>query len=92
MVSAGWHGVPRTHWEFGHSCGSRWTRRCQTIRRSGRTRRLIDIETHCLAFVWLLEILAEHGLLRGHTIGIDATTLEANAALRSIVRRDTGEQ
>ena len=57
-----------------------------------RTRRLMDIETHRLVFVWLLEILAEHGLLRGQTIGIDATTLEANAALRSIVRRDTGEQ
>jgi len=57
-----------------------------------RTRRLIDVETHRLVFVWLLGILAEHGLLRGQTIGIDATTLEANAALRSIVRRDTGEQ
>src|SRR5437588_1542135 len=57
-----------------------------------RTRRLIDVETHRLVFVWLLEILAEQGLLRGRTIGIDATTLEANAALRSIVRRDTGEQ
>jgi transposase len=53
---------------------------------------LIDEETHRLVFVWLLEILAERGLLRGHTIGIDATTLEANAALRTIVRRDTGEQ
>jgi hypothetical protein len=50
---------------------------------------LIDVETHRLVFVWLLEILAEHGVLRGETIGIDATTLEANAALRSIVRRDT---
>jgi transposase len=57
-----------------------------------RTRRLIDEETHRLVFVWLLEVLAERGLLRGHTIGIDATTLEANAALRTIVRRDTGEQ
>jgi transposase len=57
-----------------------------------RTRRLIDEETHRLVFVWLLEVLAQHGLLRGHTIGIDATTLEANAALRTIVRRDTGEQ
>jgi transposase len=57
-----------------------------------RTRRLIDVETHRLVFVWLLEILAEHGLLCGQTVGIDATTLEANAALRSIVRRDTGEQ
>jgi transposase len=57
-----------------------------------RTRRLLDEETHRLVFVWLLEVMAEHGLLRGHTIGIDATTLEANAALRTIVRRDTGEQ
>lgn len=57
-----------------------------------RTRRLIDEETHRLVFVWLLEILAERGLLPGRTVGIDATTLEANAALRTIVRRDTGEQ
>jgi transposase len=56
-----------------------------------RTRRLIDVETHRMVFVWLLGILAEHGLLAGKTIGIDATTLEANAALRTIVRRDTGE-
>ena len=56
-----------------------------------RTRRLIDVETHRLVFAWVLSVLAEHGLLRGKTIGIDATTLEANAALRSIVRRDTGE-
>ena len=56
-----------------------------------RTRRLIDSETHRLVFVWLLGVLAECGLVRGKTIGIDATTLEANAALRSIVRRDTSE-
>jgi transposase len=51
----------------------------------------MDIETHQLVFAWILSVLAEHGFLRGKTIGIDATTLEANAALRSIVRRDTGE-
>jgi len=56
-----------------------------------RTRRLMDVETHELVFAWILSVLAEHGLLRGKTIGIDATTLEANAALRSIIRRDTGE-
>src|ERR1700737_4058258 len=56
-----------------------------------RTRRLIDVETHQTVFRWVLELLAEKGLLKGKTIGIDATTLEANAALRSIVRRDTGE-
>jgi transposase len=42
-------------------------------------------------FTWLLQRLADAGLVKGKTVGIDATTLEANAALRSIVRRDTGE-
>lgn len=56
-----------------------------------RTRRLIDIETHQSVFRWVLERLAEKRLLKGNTVGIDATTLEANAAMRSIVRRDTGE-
>ena len=51
----------------------------------------MDIEVHREVFGWILQRLAEHGLLKGETIGIDATTLEANAALRSIVRRDTGE-
>src|SRR5262245_5708576 len=55
-----------------------------------RTRRLIDLETHQRVFTWVLERLAKEGLLIGKTIGIDATTLEANAAMRSIVRRDTG--
>lgn len=55
-----------------------------------RTRRLIDVETHREVFTWVLKLLAEHGLLQGKTLGIDATTLEANAALRSIVRRDDG--
>ena len=56
-----------------------------------RTRRLIDVETHQAVFGWVLELLAEKALLKGKTVGIDGTTLEANAALRSIVRRDTGE-
>ena len=56
-----------------------------------RTRRLIDLETHTAVFTWMLQRLADAGLVTGQTIGIDATTLEANAALRSIVRRDTGE-
>ena len=56
-----------------------------------RTRRLIDVETHRAVFTWVLQQLAAAGLVQGSTIGIDATTLEANAALRSIVRRDTGE-
>jgi transposase len=56
-----------------------------------RTRRLIDVETHREVFTWALGVIAEQGLLKGKTVGIDATTLEANAALRSIVRRDSGE-
>jgi transposase len=56
-----------------------------------RTRRLIDLETHEAVFTWMLQRLADAGLVKVKTAGIDATTLEANAALRSIVRRDTGE-
>ena len=57
-----------------------------------RTRRLLWIETHKAVFAWVLKILAEEGLVAGQTVSIDATTLEANAALRSIVRRDTGQK
>jgi transposase len=56
-----------------------------------RTRRLIALETHRDVFTWVLQCLSGAGLVRGKTIGVDATTLEANAALRSIVRRDTGK-
>jgi len=56
-----------------------------------RIRNRIDVETHEAVFTWVLKVLSKDGLLKGQTIGIDATTLEANAALRSIVRRDTGE-
>src|SRR3984885_7124212 len=56
-----------------------------------RTRRLIDVETHRDVFGWVLGVLADRGLVKGKRIAIDATTLEANAAMRSIVRRDTGE-
>ena len=53
-----------------------------------RTRRRIDVETHEAVFTWILERLSAAGLVRGKTVGIDATTLEANAAMRSIERRD----
>src|ERR1700739_1063971 len=56
-----------------------------------RTRRLIGAETHQRIFTWVLERLAQSGLIKGKTIGVDSTTLEANAAMKSIVRRDTGE-
>lgn len=56
-----------------------------------RTRRLVDAEVHQRIFSWVLERLAQGGLIKGKTIGVDSTTLEANAAMKSIVRRDTGE-
>ena len=52
---------------------------------------MIDVETHQKVFLWILELLRDQGLLKGKTVGINATTLEANAAMRSIVRRDNGE-
>ena len=56
-----------------------------------RTRRLLDEETHQAVFGFVLKQVARRGLLKGKTVGIDATTLEANAAMKSIVRRDTAE-
>src|SRR5712691_8855509 len=56
-----------------------------------RTRRLYWLETHKAVFRWVLKILDEEGLVSGRTVSIDATTLEANAALKSIVRRDSGQ-
>src|SRR3981189_1038403 len=56
-----------------------------------RTRRIIDLESHRAVFTWVQQRLVAGGLLKGKTVAVDATTLEANAAMRSIVRRDTGE-
>jgi hypothetical protein len=56
-----------------------------------RTRARLPLEVHDQVFGWVLGRLAERGLIRGERIGVDASTMEANAALRAIVRRDSGE-
>lgn len=56
-----------------------------------RTRRLLSDEVHGAVFGWVLGVLLKAGLLKGKTLGLDATTLEAAIAMRSIVRRDSGE-
>jgi transposase len=56
-----------------------------------RTRSRLPLEVHDEVFAWVLQRLAEHGLIKGARIGVDASTMEANAALRAIVRRETGE-
>ena len=84
------------HRGFAERCGASWgldldeaPPEHSTI---SRTRRLIDLETHRAVFTWILQRARRRPISsRDRTIGIDATTLEANAALRSIVRRDSGE-
>jgi transposase len=56
-----------------------------------KTRSRLPLEVHEAVFAWVLERLAEHGLVKGERIGVDASTMEADAALRSVIRRDTGE-
>ena len=56
-----------------------------------RIRKRFSLEVHEAVYGWVLGVVASHGLIDGKTLGVDATTLEANAALRSIVRRDSGE-
>jgi hypothetical protein len=56
-----------------------------------KTRSRLPLETHEAVFTWVLARLAEHGLIKGDRIGVDASTMEANAALRAIVRQGSGE-
>src|SRR5215211_4642307 len=56
-----------------------------------RSRARLPLEVHEDVFAWVLERLAERGLVKGKRIGVDASTMEANAAMRSIRRRDSGE-
>src|ERR687897_2992665 len=56
-----------------------------------KTRSRLPLEVHEAVFAWVLRRLAEHGLIKGERIGVDASTMEANAALRAIVRRADGE-
>ena len=56
-----------------------------------KTRSRLPHEVHEEVFGWVLSLIAAHGLVKGDRIGVDASTMEANAALRAIVRRDSGE-
>ncbi len=56
-----------------------------------KTRSRLPAEVHEHVFAWVLKLIAARGLVKGERIGVDASTMEANAALRTIVRRDTGE-
>jgi transposase len=54
-------------------------------------RNRLPLEAHQAVFVWILALANAKKLLKGKTVAVDSTTLEANAAMKSIVRRDTGE-
>ena len=56
-----------------------------------RVRDRLPLEIHAAVFQWVLTLAAEKKLLPGKTVDVDATTLEADAAMKSIVRRDSGE-
>lgn len=56
-----------------------------------RTRSRLPLTIHQEVFTWVLKALSKDGLVLGGRIGVDASTMEANAALKTIVRRDTGE-
>ena len=56
-----------------------------------KTRSRLPHEAHEKVFGWVLNLVAERGLVKGERVGVDGSTMEANAALRTIVRRDSGE-
>jgi len=55
-----------------------------------RTRRLYSVETHQAIMQWVLKLLRKHGMARGQTVCVDGTTLQANASMKSLLRRETG--
>ena len=73
------------------SCGCRTGRRFSDHSWLSRTRSRLPHEAHETVFGWVLKLVAERGLVKGERIGVDGSTMEANAALRTIVRRDSGE-
>ena len=56
-----------------------------------RIRSRLPLELHQEVFTWVLDVITQAGLVQGDRIGVDASTMEANAAMRTIVRKDTGE-
>lgn len=56
-----------------------------------KTRSRLPHEVHDKIFAWVLALVAAHDLVKAERVGVDGSTMEANAALRAIVRRDTGE-
>src|SRR5450631_3434932 len=90
-ASAASSGAVRIPIRCGISFGLRTGTRFRTI--PGCRRRAADCRTrwHEQVFGWVLNVVAERGLVKGERIGVDGSTMEANAALRTIVRRDGGE-
>jgi transposase len=56
-----------------------------------KIRQRLPLDVHERVFIRVLALAQEKKLLRGKTVALDATTLEANAAMKGIVRKDTGE-
>ena len=56
-----------------------------------RIRGRLPLEVFQEVHVFVLQVLGEHKLIDGTTVGVDSTVLEANAAMKSIVRKDSGE-
>jgi transposase len=71
--------------------GLGWTKRSPDHSSLTVIRQRLPLEVHQEVFRFVLGVLEDQGLLQGKTIAVDTSTLEANAAMRSIVRRDTGE-
>jgi transposase len=84
-------------WRCADSLSLRDFLRLQTTERVpdhswlSKTRSRLPHEIHEEVFSWVLALIARHSLVKGERIGVDASTMEANAALRTIVRRDSGE-
>lgn len=71
--------------------GTPWNERTPDHSSLSRIRQRLPLVVHERVFAFVLHIAQEKKLLRGKTVAVDATTLEANAAMKAIVRKETGE-
>ena len=89
-LSAGWNGAARIPCRYGSFLRLESRDRVPDHSWLSRTRARLPHEVHTAIFDWVLALIAEAGLVKGERIGVDASTMEANAALRNIVRRGHG--
>jgi transposase len=84
-------GVVGTVFRYESFCGYELNEKTPEHSSLTRIRQRLPLDVFEQVFAFVLLLVEKHGLLTGKTVGVDSTLQEANAAMKSIVRKDTGE-